>query len=70
MLERVNNELVNFIVARTGLSRETVVRVLKAEEAFFELEVERALNGAQSPSKGGGSGTSNGRSNPTIEHDP
>ncbi|EHR77728.1 hypothetical protein OCC_02632 [Thermococcus litoralis DSM 5473] len=45
MLDRINRELVDFIVARTGLSRETVIKVLKAEEAFFELEVERALKG-------------------------
>jgi hypothetical protein len=48
MLERINNELVKFIVERTGIRRETVVKVLKAEEAFFELEVERALNKAHS----------------------
>ncbi|MBP1910973.1 hypothetical protein [Thermococcus stetteri] len=43
MLEKINNELVEFIAERTGISRETVIQVLKAEEAFFELEVKRAL---------------------------
>jgi hypothetical protein len=45
VLEGINNELVKFIAERTGISRDIVVRILRAEEAFFELEVERALKG-------------------------
>jgi hypothetical protein len=45
VLEWMNRELIEFIVEKTGISRDIVVRILRAEEAFFELEVERALKG-------------------------
>ncbi|WP_170218370.1 hypothetical protein [Palaeococcus ferrophilus] len=44
MMGRINGKLVEFIVENTKIDRETVIRVLKAEEVFFAREVENALN--------------------------
>lgn len=43
MLREIKKELVDYISRNTGIDKETVVKVLRAEEAFFVLQLEKAL---------------------------
>ena len=43
MLTRVRRELVDYIVKETNLSREVVVKVLRAEETFIMKQIRDAM---------------------------
>jgi len=43
MLREIKKELVEYISRNTGIDKETVVRVLRAEETFFVFQLEKAL---------------------------
>jgi len=50
-MERMNRRVVDYIVERTGIDRETVVKILRAKEEFLAREIERILN--TKPIRGG-----------------
>ncbi|EEB74055.1 hypothetical protein [Thermococcus sp. AM4] len=43
MLARVRRELVDYIVKETNLNRETVIKVLRAEESFIMKQISEAM---------------------------
>ncbi len=43
MIREIKEELVEYISENTGLDRGIVIKVLKAEEDFLMMEIEKAL---------------------------
>lgn len=43
MIREIKQELVEYISRSTGLDREIVVKVLRAEEAYLMAEIQKAL---------------------------
>jgi hypothetical protein len=43
MITEIRKELVDFIVKETLLDRETVIKVLRAEEAFIMVQIQKAI---------------------------
>ncbi|ADT84551.1 hypothetical protein [Thermococcus barophilus] len=43
MLREIKKELVEYISRNTGIDKDTVVKVLRAEEAFFMMQIRKAL---------------------------
>ena len=42
-VREIRRELVEFINERTGIDRKVIVEVLRAEESFFVIQIEKAL---------------------------
>jgi hypothetical protein len=51
MIARMNRRLIDYIVEVTGVDRETVMKILQAEEDFLAGEIERMLR--DEPPNGG-----------------
>ncbi len=43
IVREIRRELVEFIKERTGIDRKVIVEVLRAEESFFVMQIEKAL---------------------------
>ena len=43
MIQEIKEELVDYISRNTGVDKGTVVKVLKAEEMFFMIQIQKAL---------------------------
>ncbi|WP_324734784.1 hypothetical protein VFC49_06055 [Thermococcus sp. SY098] len=43
MIREIRKELVEYISRSTGIDKKTVVEVLRAEEAFFMMQIKKAL---------------------------
>ncbi|WP_010477335.1 hypothetical protein [Thermococcus zilligii] len=43
MLRGIRRELVEYIHERTGIDRGAIVKILRAEEAFFAMQIEKSL---------------------------
>jgi len=43
LLREIGEELVEYIIHSTGVDRETVLKVLRAEEKFLVLQIEKSM---------------------------
>ncbi len=43
MIREIKKELVEYISRSTGIDKKTVIKVLRAEEAFFMMQIQKAL---------------------------
>ncbi|WP_173391297.1 hypothetical protein [Thermococcus paralvinellae] len=43
MIREIKKELVEYISRSTGVDKRTVIEVLRAEEAFFMMQIKKAL---------------------------
>jgi len=43
MIREIKKELVDYINKTTGIDKKTVIEVLRAEESFFMMQIQKAL---------------------------